>query len=185
MTAARKWFLLSSVLVVLLTVVTMMLLLKSPLVSIHRVIERDYKSVAHISAAHFSQLNSNEVVIFDVREPEEFLVSHIAGAIQVAPNIEPSAFIDEYGGLLKGKSVVFYCSVGRRSSKLTNKLGDTLSQYGASSSQNLIGCIFSWVNQGRELISSGQLVTTKVHPYNEFWGRLVDNKQSVSYRKEL
>lgn len=185
MTVTRKWFCVSATLILVLIAVVYLLLFKSPLTSIHRVIERDYTSVMHISALHFTQLNSDDVLLFDVRETEEFSVSHIAGAIQVDPDIEISEFIEEYGGLLQGKRVVFYCSVGRRSSALASKLGNVPSQYGAISSQNLIGGIFSWVNQGRKLRGSLLSVTTKVHPYNDYWGRLVEDQNNVRYSNDL
>lgn len=153
----------------------------SQLTTVHQAIEKDYQSVAHISASQFSELSPHDIVVFDVRQPEEFDVSHIDGAIQVTPGIDASEFIEDYGDLLDGKQVIFYCSVGRRSSELASKLNHLDKNYGAQSSQNLIGGIFSWVNQGRELSDTAQEVTNKVHPYNERWGRLVEDQSKLSY----
>jgi rhodanese-related sulfurtransferase len=184
MTRKRKWFLLISFLLFVGASVAFFSISQQPLNTIHQVIKKDYQSVSHISASQFSQLSSEEILVFDVREPEEFEVSHIGGAIQVSPDIDPQTFIEDYGELLKDKKVVFYCSVGRRSSALANKLGDTPFEYGATSSQNLIGGVFSWVNQDRELSSSVQGSTKLVHPYNKYWGRLIKDQSKLSYTPE-
>lgn len=56
--------------------------------------------------------------MFDVREPEEFEVSHIQGAIQFMADIDTIEFIEDYGDLLEGQQAIVYCSVCQRSSKL-------------------------------------------------------------------
>jgi rhodanese-related sulfurtransferase len=184
MTGQRKWILLVSVLLFVALVPIALLMFQPDLDTIHKLLESDYQSVTHISAADFSSLERDEVVVFDVREPEEFQVSHIVGAIQLMPNIGPIEFFEEYGDLLKDKKIVFYCSVGRRSSELASRLGDAPFEYGAESSKNLIGGVFSWVNQGRQLSSSSQTVTRRVHPYNSYWGRLVEDSARLSYQSE-
>ncbi|MFT6406700.1 MAG: rhodanese-related sulfurtransferase [Arenicella sp.] len=181
MTAQRKWLLLVSVLLFMVLAFTAVLMLQPRLETMHKVIEKEYQSVAHLSASGFAELDADTVVIFDVREPKEFEVSHIDGAIQIMPAIEPSEFIQNYGDLLAGKQVVFYCSVGRRSSALLSKLADAPFKLGAQSSYNLIGGVFSWVNQGRQLSSSSQAMTNQVHPYNRYWGRLVEDQSKLSY----
>ncbi len=148
---------------------------------IHTVIEQDYPSVLHISPAQFSKLKLGEVVVFDVREPEEFDVSHLEGAIQVMPDIDPGDFIEDYGDLFNGKHVIFYCSVGRRSSELASKLAGAPAENGAIASFNLTGGVFDWVNQGRLLSDLKQQKTTKVHPYNDYWGKLVNDNSKLSY----
>lgn len=184
MTARQKWLLFSGILLFVGVAIAAIFIFQQPLSKIHQAIENDYKSVSHISASEFSKLNFKETVVFDVREPQEFAVSHIDGAIQVSPNIDPQTFIEDYGELLKGKKVVFYCSVGRRSSALASRLGGTLFKHGATSSQNLVGGVFSWVNQDRELSSSAQASTKLVHPYNKYWGRLIKDQSKISYTSE-
>ncbi|MFQ3247154.1 MAG: rhodanese-related sulfurtransferase [Arenicella sp.] len=179
-TTAQKWIFSVCVLVFAALTIIALLMFQPRLETIQNDIENDYQSVSHISASEFSKLDVNKVVVFDVREPEEFAVSHIAGAIQVMPNIDPSEFFQDYGDLLEGKQVVFYCSVGRRSSELANRLGDAPSEYGAVSSKNLIGGVFSWVNQSRLLRNSSQATTNLVHPYNKYWGRLVADPNRLS-----
>ena len=73
---------------------------------------------------------------------------------------------------LKGKTVVFYCSVGVRSSALAESVKADLLAAGTKEVVNLEGGIFGWHNQSRPLVDkSGP--TTFVHPYNAYWGRLL------------
>ncbi|MBL4672471.1 MAG: hypothetical protein JKX81_09455 [Arenicella sp.] len=183
-TIAQKWILSICVLVFTTLTLIALLMFQPRLETIQNEIEKDYQSVSHISASEFSRLDIDTVVVFDVREPKEFAVSHISGAIQVMPNIDSGKFIEDYGDLLVGKHVVFYCSVGRRSSALASRLGDVPFEHGAASSKNLIGGVFSWVNQGRQLRNSSQAATNSVHPYNKYWGRLVADPDKLSFTSD-
>jgi rhodanese-related sulfurtransferase len=183
-TIAQKWILSICILIFAALIIISLFIFQPRLETIQNDIENDYQSVSHISAAELARLDVDKVVVFDVREPEEFAVSHILGAIQVMPNIDAREFIEDYSDLLEGKHVVFYCSVGRRSSELASKLDAVLFEHGAASSNNLIGGVFSWVNQGRQLRNSSQMATHFVHPYNKYWGRLVADSDKLSFTPE-
>ncbi|MEL7517683.1 MAG: rhodanese-like domain-containing protein [Pseudomonadota bacterium] len=150
---------------------------------IHKRIEADYADVSHIEAETFAALNDSDVVIFDVREPAEFAVSHIEGAIQVDPGIKPEAFATLYGDKLSGKTAVFYCSVGRRSSALAERVADVLPETGAAASYNLVGGLFQWRNDSRPLTTMGGAPTDAIHPYNNHWGRLIEDKTAITYSR--
>jgi len=64
------------------------------------------------------KVSNKPVLLFDVREPDEFNTSHLNGAIRVDPDVKAETFLKEHGEVLKGKAAVFYCSVGYRSSIL-------------------------------------------------------------------
>lgn len=107
--------------------------------------------------------DSSLLVFLDAREPREYAVSHIAGAVSVG--------YDHFGlenlpiGLPKDRRIVVYCSVGYRSEKVTEKL----QKAGFTNVANLYGGIFEWVNQGFPVVSeSGP--TQNVHAYNRSWG---------------
>lgn len=110
------------------------------------------------------------VVLFDVREPEEFRVGHIQDAIRVDPEMGAQRFLEQYGDKLQDGTAVFYCSVGYRSSALAEKLVEATGDSGRV--VNLRGGIFKWYNEGRTVYDSTG-VTDRVHPYSEFWGRLL------------
>lgn len=153
---------------------------ESKLVSIHEDIVADYADVEHLPAQDLLTLASDRRVVFDVREPDEYAVSHIDGAIQVDPDISVEAFTERYAALLEDRTVVFYCSVGRRSSILAQRLDSAVVEHGATATYNLIGGIFQWRNENRPLVD-GDGQTSAVHPYNRFWGRLIEDKKAIEY----
>lgn len=150
---------------------------------IHAKIERSYAKIEHIDADTFAKLPPEVVVVFDIRKASEFRVSHIKGAIHVEPGVEPEAFIAAHGDILKGRTAVFYCSVGRRSSAFATRVADLVKESGATGLHNLAGGLFHWHNEERPLMCDGE-VTTAIHPYNFYWGRLVSDKSAIRYTPE-
>ncbi len=147
-------------------------------------IESRYDGVAHITAEKLAEQirqSPGAVVLFDVREVGEFNVSHIPGAIQVAPNIWHSPFMRKYGAALKGKTVIFYCSVGVRSSKLARYVQEAAKKAGATNVANLQYGIFGWHNETRPLVDNNK-ATRLVHPYDKHWGKLVSKSELTSYK---
>lgn len=153
----------------------------TPLGKIHQDIETNYPHISHISPAELGkQLMSNEVLIFDTRPLEEYNVSHIAGAIQIEPDTTPEHFTAKFGKSLKNKRLIVYCSVGWRSSTLASRLEDAALSAGAVSIQNLEGGLFGWHSANRPLVNQSG-TTSKIHPYNSYWGRMIENKNDIRY----
>ncbi|MEP6342650.1 MAG: rhodanese-like domain-containing protein [Maricaulaceae bacterium] len=151
---------------------------------IHSKIMTDYPQLSHISSEEMTALLTDEDVLFlDVRESKEYAVSHIDGAIRVDPKISGDEFTEIYGDAVSGKTVVLYCSVGRRSSKLGNRVRADLMAAGAKSVSNLEGGIFRWHNEGRP-VTRETGATEKIHPFNRWWSRLVARKDDIAYAAE-
>ena len=151
---------------------------------IHNRITANYPALTHVSADEMMALTeAHDVLLLDVREPKEYAVSHIDGAVRVDPNISTDEFMSRYGETVRGKQVVLYCSVGRRSSKLGDRVRADLIESGAKSVSNLEGGIFRWHNQHRPL-RQGDVATQKVHPYNRWWARLIARKDHIAYAPE-
>jgi rhodanese-related sulfurtransferase len=148
---------------------------------VHATIVGGYPNVSHISPAEYAVLDDTDLLVFDTREKDEFAVSHLRGAIQVAPDMSAEDFFRHYGDKAQGKIVVFYCSVGVRSSKFAEKTQSQLKASGAIRVVNLERGLFGWHNDKRPLISNGTGSTEAIHPYDEFWGRLIERKQLTSY----
>ena len=142
-------------------------------------IEKKHQNIKHIKAGDLLKLDHN-TVIFDVREKQEFDVSHIKNAIRIKPDIDSIKFIEKFSNQLEGKNLVFYCSVGRRSSALASRLQPLLIKEGVHEVYNLKGGIFQWHNEGKSLVQNGGL-TKHIHPYSPLWGLLLENKQSIKY----
>lgn len=157
------------------------LLLQPTLIQIHKKILSTFESVEHIEPKQLVEMEFDDVLLFDVREQGEFDVSHIKGAIQVDPDIRSSDFDEQYGDLMKNKTIVFYCSVGRRSSVLASLVDDVVEDNGGQATYNLIGGIFQWHNQNRPLINLANNSTRYLHPYNKYWGLLIDDQSVVRY----
>jgi rhodanese-related sulfurtransferase len=140
-------------------------------------VARRWPQIGHIKTAQLAALiAAGKVVLFDVRSPAEYAVSRLPGAISVAPDMPTADFLDRYGGAVSGKTAVFYCSVGVRSSKLAERVAAGLKARGAVGVDDLAGGIFAWHGERRALVD-GNGPTDFVHPYDSTWGRLLARPQ--------
>lgn len=106
------------------------------------------------------------LLLLDVREPEEYAVSHLQDA-QPAPSKDEA--LKALQGAPSDQRIVLYCSVGYRSSKLAQ----FLMKKGYTEVYNLEGSIFAWANEGRPVYRGKERVKV-VHPYDKTWGRLLE-----------
>jgi len=138
-----------------------------------------YPAVNSTSIGEF--VSAQDTVIFDVRELDEYQVSHLDAAIRVAPDITPTEFLDRYGALIDVNStIVFYCSLGRRASGLVERLRLNISPERAQKLSNLEGGIFRWHNEHRVLYRAGER-TDRIHPYSAWWGQMINRKEQIDY----
>lgn len=156
--------------------------LANPLGAIDAELRAGYPEVASITAAELEARLGKDAppVLLDVREAEEFAVSHLAGAIRIDPDAAPDDVLRAIGPHLAGRDVVVYCSVGVRSTELAERVRAELLRRGATRIANLSEGIFGWHNAGRPLVQ-GNHATPYVHPYDLFWGRLVGQQDLVAY----
>ena len=85
--------------------------------------------------------------------------------------------------MMKGKTVVFYCSVGVRSSSKASELEAIIKRAGAVASYNLTGGLFYWHNQSLPVVQDKDTATQYIHPYNDYWGQLISNDDAIRYQK--
>ena len=150
------------------------------LAEVEQDVGRRWPQVAQLSRSDLAgRLAASEnIVLFDVREPAEYAVSHLPGAVRVDPGLSREAFLDIHSTRLAGKAVVFYCSVGVRSSLLASRVQSDLASRGVASIHNMAGGIFGWHNESRPLVD-GIGATDRVHGYDKTWGRLVERKSQL------
>ncbi|WP_020604918.1 rhodanese-like domain-containing protein [Spirosoma spitsbergense] len=117
------------------------------------------------------QRQQGDALVLDAREPDEFAVSHLAGAIPVGYKHLDLRALDK---VAKDRSIVVYCSVGYRSQKVTK----TLEKQGFTRVRNVYGGIFEWVNRGYSVINAAG-PTEAVHAFNPSWGRWLERGQKV------
>lgn len=149
--------------------------------NIDRELQNSFPNIGHVTPAQLSQWTSagKEVLLIDVREEDEFAVSHLEQSIRIDPQASASEVAAIIGDAT-GKDVIFYCSVGVRSSQLADRAKSELQRIGAGDIYNLSGGIFAWHNDERPLMSdAGE--TQMVHAYDRVWGKLVTRQDYVSY----
>ncbi|MEQ2006964.1 MAG: rhodanese-like domain-containing protein [Limisphaerales bacterium] len=103
-------------------------------------------------------------LLLDVRQPEEFAVSHLAGACRVESGGDEGAVLADVPAT---QPIVCYCAAGFRSSIMAKRLA----RAGHTEVFNLEGAIFDWASEGRPLVCGDQ-PTREVHPFN-WLGRLL------------
>lgn len=119
-------------------------------------------NLERVDASEASKLLSKgALTILDVRDENEFDVSHLAGAKRYEE------------GVLKGLDpkmpVLVYCTVGIRS----NKLAQTLRDQGFSEIIELQDGLIGWSNAQLPLVNSMNKDTDSIHVYNQFFGKLL------------
>ena len=105
------------------------------------------------------------MVLLDARSKEEFETSHLHGAVRATSVRTAQKALEEYG---EEPTVVVYCSVGYRSSRLAQQLRD----HGVEDVFNLEGSLFKWANESRPVYRGSEQVSP-VHPFDEDWGELL------------
>jgi rhodanese-related sulfurtransferase len=125
-------------------------------------------NIIQINPDSLEKLNT---VLLDTREKEEFDTSHIPNAIYAGYY---DFSIEQFNALNKDTTIIVYCSVGYRSSKIAQKL----IRAGFTDVRNLYGGIFMWVNQNHEIVK-GSIVTDTLHTYNKRWGRYITNENII------
>lgn len=151
------------------------------LASIDADLQRSFPDIGHVTTAKLAEwiLQATDVVLVDVRSEEEFAVGRIGGAIRVSPGASARDVAARLREAAPGTNVVFYCSVGVRSSRLANRSRKGLMELGAAGVYNLSGGIFTWHEEARPLVDA-QGPTRFVHPYDSNWGRLLSRRTYVS-----
>jgi rhodanese-related sulfurtransferase len=114
-------------------------------------------------------------MLLDVRTAEEWNVSHLPGARHVEPNASVGS---ASAGVARETPIVTYCAVGYRSGEMAERLRAS----GFTNVHNLEGSIFQWANEHRPLVRGDQAVM-QVHPYSEFWGRLLNDDVRGALKK--
>ena len=127
-------------------------------------IRKEFPKVRQLSIEEFRKRPLDDIFLVDVREKEEYEVSHLKSGVNLT---QAENIIKEFQK--SGKQIlVLYCSVGYRSSKMAQKIQQDIEKPVFS----LEGSIFEWANQGLPVYKDSKQ-TDKVHPYNSFWGKLL------------
>jgi rhodanese-related sulfurtransferase len=141
-----------------------------------------FPRVASITSTDLHKLmkSKNRPIILDVREADEFAVSHLVGAIRVNPDADLEAVLRAITLAPKNPEIIVYCSVGVRSVQLADRLREGLMAKAAARIANLREGIFGWHNAQLPLVQGAE-ASPYIHPYNASWGRLVHQQEFIAY----
>jgi rhodanese-related sulfurtransferase len=141
-------------------------------------VAQSYPDIRHVGADEFAKLAEKDSIVLDARAADEYAVSHLPGAVRIEPGISATAFRKQFAGKLEGKTVLVYCSVGVRSSRLATTIGSEVKAAGGTGVANLAGGIFGWHNEKRPLVDANG-PTDYVHAYSETWGRVLSRPELI------
>ena len=138
--------------------------------TLKRLIHAQFPDISSLSTRELAdwvaQPETNPPLLLDARTPEEYEVSHLQQAH--LPPIDLRE-LSRWAGITETTPIVTYCSVGYRSAKLALQL----QALGYKQVFNLEGSLFEWVNQGYPVYHKEQVVQA-VHPFNQYWGLLLN-----------
>ncbi|GAB5524563.1 MAG: hypothetical protein Roseis2KO_24350 [Roseivirga sp.] len=127
-----------------------------------------YHGVKNCTSQDVTALVSDEnLLILDVRQREEYEVSHLKGAV-LADDVD-------FKRLETDQPILVYCTVGFRSTEL----GTTLTHNGFSHIYNLEGGLIGWKNQGKPVYNQKEQLTDSVHVYSSLFGVLLKKGLAV------
>ena len=135
-----------------------------------RFVRESFPDVPQLSTERLAELlaENADVVLIDARSKAEFETSHLQDAVRAKSVRKARRAITQRGD---EPIVVVYCSVGYRSSRLAQRLR----AQGIENVFNLEGSLFKWANENRA-VYRGSARVRRVHPYDEDWGELLDEK---------
>lgn len=138
-----------------------------------------YADVAQVEARSVLQQMESQAppILVDVREPAEYAVSHLPGALRIAPGASAAEVVTALGAVQPGSRIVMYCSVGVRSSRLAERARERLLARGASSVANLRGGIFRWHAERLPLVDANG-ATDAIHGFDRRWSRLLPRQDA-------
>lgn len=129
--------------------------------------KRRFPDISDVSAEELQRMRADgDVVVVDVRTPEEQEASMIPGAITVE---QFEANQQDY----EGKTIVSYCTMGGRSGMYTREL-----QTRGWRALNLKGAILAWTHAGGEL-ENAQGPTRKVHTHGRKFSLAAEGYEQV------
>ena len=113
------------------------------------------------------ELKKQGIVLLDVREKDEFEVSHIRHALHTS-----ALWFDmrQLYDLPLDTTIVIYCSVGNRA----QRIGERIKKAGYSKVYFLYGGIFEWLNQGNPVYRKDGVQTTEIHIYQPQWSQWLE-----------
>lgn len=135
-------------------------------------VRQEYPGVPVLSPPEVMEaMKTGNVVLVDVRSPEERGVSMLPGAVSRA---EFEAALAESGtAVAAGRTVVAYCTIGFRSSAWARRMAERGVRV-----FNMEGSILAWTHAGGPLVANGAS-TQRLHVYGRRWNLAAPGYETV------
>ena len=115
--------------------------------------------VEKLSIGQFEEKRKGkDVVVLDVRTPEEFEAGHVPGATNL--NFRDEKFAEKVAKLDKEKTYLVYCATGRRSTGATAKMKEA----GFGKLYNFTGSMAEWNKAGKPVEKGSERPKTENRP---------------------
>lgn len=125
-----------------------------------------------LSIRELKELKRQNLYLLDTRAKDEYSVSHLKHAREVGYYwFDMRAVYD----IPKNATIVAYCAVGNRSSRIAEKL----IKAGYKNVYILYGGIFEWVNEGNPVYTHQDIQTPQVHGYTQEWSKWLEKGNRV------
>ena len=136
-------------------------------------VHEQYPSVPVLSPQEVMEATkTDDVVLVDVRSPEERGVSMLPGAVSRA---EFEAALAEPGAdVASGRTVVAYCTIGFRSSAWAKQMAERGVRV-----FNMEGSILAWTHAGGPLVANDGAPTRRLHVYGRRWNLAAPGYEAV------
>ena len=130
-------------------------------------------NVPYISVEELA-MPDTKVTLLDAREPFEYEVSHIEGAVCVGyDNFKLKKIKKTIPN--KDEPIIVYCSLGVRSETIAAKL----QKAGYTNVRNLYGGIFEWKNKNFTVVNSKEKETDSIHTFSKEWSKWLEKGEKV------
>jgi len=131
------------------------------------------ETIPYISVENLQKISDN-VILLDARELNEFETSHLKNAQFVGyDNFKLKKTIKNLPN--KDAKIVVYCSLGVRSEDIAEKL----KKAGYTNVLNLYGGIFEWKNNNYKVYTFGDKETEKIHTCTKEWSKWLEKGEKV------
>lgn len=122
--------------------------------TLHELVTEAKSQISEIDVATAAQVIAQGVTLIDIREPSEFDVAHLSGALNIPRGVLEFKTVDHPALAAKDSKIVLYCRSGGRSALSTLNL----QRLGYSQVISMAGGIEAWV-------AANQAVVTDTTPY--------------------
>ena len=123
----------------------------------------------------YQHLKNDDALFLDIRQSEEYKVSHIRGAKKILPDMGDKELLLRLKNVDKNATIIVYCSVGARS----QDMGEKLKANGFKNVKNLYGGLFLWTNRKYPMVNNNGDRTTTIHGFSKEWGKWITNGKVV------